>query len=410
MALDPIQDPVFYQSPDAPQISALAAPCIVMACTDRFAHLLLGLAYESQGICVYAACDGQSAIDLVREHRPEVVVCEMCLPDMSGEALALHIRDGLRDHQAYIILLADADEPAERVRISAQDRIDETLVVPCEPYELMHRIQSGLRIAELQKMLAQRNEEHRLLTARLNQELSVVSNIQKSLLPQVIPNIHGFEFTWFYLPSTECGGDYFDFHQLDDNHLGFVIADVSGHGAPAMVAMALIRQDFHIICSQFRQPHLLLEELNRMLFDHLPTDQYATMFYAIINTRTLEFQYASAGHNPPVWFRASRDAVEKLRYCEGYPLKLVTRDARYSSYSIQLNHGDKMVFYTDGIPECFNAEREIYGMERFENSIEAYAKGRTPRQLETMVVTDLMCFADNHPQEDDLTLTIIGVK
>lgn len=410
MAISPIQDPMVTQNAETSHISALTAPCIVLACADRFAHLLLGLRYESQGVCVYSASDGQSALDLVEKHHPDVVICDSCLPDMSGEELAKHIRDSLRDNQVYIILLTEGDEHPARVRLAAQDRVDETLITPCEPWELMSRIKSGLRIAELQRMLAQRSEEHRLLTGRLNQELSVVSNIQKSLLPQVMPAIYGFEFTWFYLPSTECGGDYFDFHQLDDDHLGFVIADVSGHGAPAMVAMALIRQDFHIICSRFQEPHLLLEELNRMLFDHLPTDQYATMFYAIINTQTLEFQYASAGHNPPVWFRSAQDGVERLRYCEGYPLKLVTRDARYLSYSIQLDHGDKIVFYTDGIPECFNAEREIYGMERFEKSIATYAKGRTPRQLETMIVTDLMCFADNHPQEDDLTLTIIGVK
>jgi sigma-B regulation protein RsbU (phosphoserine phosphatase) len=91
-------------------------------------------------------------------------------------------------------------------------------------------------------------------------------------------------------------------------------------------------------------------------------------------------------------------------------LKLVTRDATYQSHSIQLERGDKIVFYTDGIPECFNPAHEFYGVERFRTAIHESAEKQTARQVETAIVTDVMWFADNHPLEDDLTLAVIGVN
>jgi len=383
---------------------------VLLAICDRFARIILTQRLRAQGYKVLQAADGKVAADLVSRHHPEVLVCDWNLPHIGGEDLCRRIKNDPLTGSAFVILLLHGNARRKGSAAGLEAGADEYMITPCDTREVMQRIRAGVRIAELQKILARRNEEYRHLTGRLNQELSVVASIQKAMLPQKIVTPDGIDFTQFYLPSTECGGDYYDLHSLDEEHLGFVIADVSGHGAPAMVAMALIRQDFHIISDRFRDPHLLLEELNRMLFDHLPTDQYATMFYAIINTKTLVCDYSSAGHNPPVWYRAeSRDTV-CLPHCEGFPLKLVVRDAKYSSNSIELKRGDKLVFYTDGIPECFNRDHDMYGMERFEAAIRTNAGGRSPRQLETTIVTDLMCFADNHPQEDDLTLAIIGVR
>jgi len=394
----------FAEMVESPDRTVMLAGC------DRFARIVLAQRLRALGYHVLQADDGQAAMEMVGRHHPDVVVCDWNLPRVTGEELCRHIRNDPQTSQTFLILLTPRQSKRKIASALLETGADESLAVPCSTDDLIHRVRAGLRIAELQKLLAQRNDEYRQLTGRLNQELSVVANIQKALLPQKILTHPGIDFTQFYLPSTECGGDYYDLHQLDEDHLGFVIADVSGHGAPAMVAMALIRQDFHLIADRFREPHLLLEELNRMLFDNLPTDQYATMLYAVINPKTLVCSYASAGHSPPVWYRAASGQTARLSNCEGFPLKLVTRDARYLSSSIQLEPKDKLIFYTDGIPECFNSQHELYGMKRFENTIQANAASRTPRQLEMAIVTDVMLFADNHPQEDDLTLAIIGVS
>ena len=392
------------------ELSGTSEKTVVLAGTDNFSRRILAQRLRFSGYGVLEAPNGRLALDMVREHHPDLLVADWDLSVMSGEDLCRRIKSDPETSNTFVILLVDKLLKRRGSSASQDPGADEYVVVPCEPREVTERVRSLLRFAETSKLLAQRNEDYRNLATRLNQELTVVAGIQRALLPQKPPSFPRMDFSCFYLPSSECGGDYYDLHQLDDRHLGFVIADVSGHGAPAMVAMALIRQSFHIIADRFLEPHLLLEELNRMLYEHLPTDQYATMFYIIIDTETFECSYASAGHNPPIWFKAASNETTRLENCEGYPLKLVIREATYSSHTIQLSPGDRLVFYTDGIPECFNPEHEMYGMERFEESIRANAQGRTPRQLETTVVTDVMCFADNHPQEDDLTLTVLGIR
>ena len=357
---------------------------------------------------VLEAEDGAKALEILAERGASLILCDLSLPGVGGLGLCRRAKEDPALGQPYVILLIPG-ESAEEPRAAEEAGADECLLRDCGVREMLAQVRCGLRIAALQKGLSLRNEQFQELSLRLNRELEVVANIQKALLPQTIPQTPAFDFTSFYLPSTECGGDYYDLVQLRDNRQGFVIADVSGHGAPAMVTMSLIRQNFHLIGDQFAQPNLLLEELNRLLFDHLPTDQYVTMLYAIINTDTLECTYSSAGHNPPFWFKAAEGKTGLLKCCEGFPLKLVTRAATYANTSIQLKSGDKLVFYTDGIPECFGPRKQLYGMDRFAKIINENANCLKVTQLETAIVTDVLSFADGHPAEDDLTLAIMGV-
>jgi serine phosphatase RsbU (regulator of sigma subunit) len=357
---------------------------------------------------VIAVEDGAQALQTLTRAGVSLVLCGHDLPAISGPHLCRRVKEDPTFGQPYVILFASG-ERSDEIRIAEDAGADEILPAGCAMREVLVQVKSGLRIVTLQRGLSLRNEEFQRLSLRLNHELEVVSNIQKALLPQAIPQTPAFDFTSFYLPSTECGGDYYDLIQLDKGRQGFVIADVSGHGAPAMVTMAMIRQNFHLIANKFAEPNLLLEELNRLLFDHLPTDQYVTMLYAIVNTKTLECTYSSAGHNPPFWFRAAEDKVSLLKGCEGFPLKLVTRDATYANTTIELKAGDRLIFYTDGIAECFSPKREIYGMDRFESVIVRNAHEPKVRKLENAIVTDVLDFADGHPAEDDFTLAIMGV-
>ena len=379
---------------------------------DRFSREICRASLVKAGYEVLTAEDGKQAFEIIREQRPQVVISDWMMPEMDGVTLCRKVKADPALEELYFIILTARDETDDLV--DAFDAgADDYLPKPWNPRELLARVRAGLRTAELQSALTQRGAELSDLNNRLRGDLTVVSNMQKAMLPQTHPESDAFEFTAFYFPSAEgsfCGGDYYDFLQLDDRHLGFVIADVSGHGAPAMVTMALIRQNIHIIARNYAAPHLLLEELNRLLWDHLPTDQFATMFYAIIDNQTLEMHYASAGHNPPVLYQTDKNETAQLPHCESFPLKLVTRDVNYFSHSVQLRTGDRMVFYTDGIPECFNAANDTYGMERFEETIQKNAGEMTPGQLQNALIMDLMQFADGREADDDVTLAILGVR
>lgn len=377
---------------------------------DHFSRELCKRNLLKAGYNVIDAEDGETGLEAIRKHRPPLVISDWVMPGIDGVELCRQVKDDPDLADTHFIILTAKDETEDLV--DALDAgADDFLPKPWNPRELLARARAGLRTAELQRALSARNRELRDLNERFNCDLAVVSNMQKAMLPVEIPQTEIFDFSPYYLPTASgmCGGDYYDLVQLDDRHLGFVIADVSGHGAPAMVTMALIRQNIHIIAPRFNAPHLLLEELNRLLWDHLPTDQFATMLYGIIDVETREMHYASAGHNPPLLYRAEHRDVVGLPHCESFPLKLVTRDVNYFSHTLALRSGDRLVFYTDGIPECFNSKQETYGMERFQKVVEEHAT-ESARQIEDAIVMDVMQFADGHDSEDDLTLAILAVR
>ena len=401
-------EPRETDDPAAPG-SASELPLLV-AEDEPVARALLVAHLKKAGYAVLEAENGRRALELARAADPVLVLSDWRMPEMDGTDLCREIRQDPELCHLYFVMFtsrSDTDALVEALDAGADDYIPK----PWEPREMLARVRAGLRVATLQRELAERTEEVRQINQVMTREIEVLDTMQKAMLPQSIPKNPSLEFaSWYFASTTSGGGDYYDVLELDDEHQGFVIADVSGHGAPAMVAMALLRQNVHQVAPRFHQPGALLEELNRLLYDHLPTDQFATMFYAIINTKTLVCQYASAGHNPPLWFRRAAGETIRLPHCEGFPLKLVKRDVVYPSHLIQLQPGDKVVFYTDGIPECFNPMNQDYGMERFETLVHLHAATSTPMELEAAVVHDVMRFNDGQIPGDDLTLAILGVK
>jgi len=381
----------------------------VIAEDEVVSRTLLRRQLEKAGYRVYEAPNGVEALNLVEQHKPDLLLSDWMMPELDGIELCRRVKENPETANTYILILTSREDKDDLVR-ALDAGADDYLRKPWDVSELLARIRAGLRVVKLQRSLALRNEDLGLMTYRLNQEIATVANIQKVLLPQEIPHTPALDVTAWYLPSSECGGDYYDVLQLTPEHQGFLVADVSGHGAPAMVTMALIRQYVHLVARDYDDPGALLEAVNRHLFDHLPTDQFVTMFYGIIHTSTLLCHYASAGHNPPLWFQKRNQETVRLQGCRGFPLKLVTREAQYGAQKIFLEPGDRLVLYTDGIPECFNPQKQDYGMERFLNVVNLHAGKCAPNQLETVVVTDVMRFSDDQLPEDDLTLMIIGVN
>jgi len=411
--VDPSVDPAAGQAQSQNLMQADEAmwnrAVFVIAEDEVVSRTLLRRQLEKEGYRVFEAPNGLEALKLVEKHKPDLLLSDWMMPEMDGVELCRQVKENPETSNTYILILTSREDKDDLVR-ALDAGADDYLRKPWDVNELLARIRAGLRVVKLQRSLALRNEDLGLMTYRLNQEIATVANIQKVLLPQEIPHTSALDVMAWYLPSSECGGDYYDVLQLTPDHQGFLVADVSGHGAPAMVTMALLRQYVHLVARDYDDPGALLEAVNRHLFDHLPTDQFVTMFYAIIQTSSLECQYASAGHNPPLWFQNRRQETVRLPGCRGFPLKLVTRQAQYVSQKIRLEPGDRLVLYTDGIPECFNPQKQDYGMERFQNVVNLHAGKCTPNQLETLVVTDVMRFSDDQLPEDDLTLMIIGVN
>ena len=247
----------------------------------------------------------------------------------------------------------------------------------------------------------------------LDRELAVVGEIQRSLLPSAPPAIPGFEIATCYATSAQAGGDYYDFFPFRDEdggeQWGLFIADVSGHGTPAAVLMAITHAIAHTRPGTPMPAGTLLAYVNAHLARSYATNgTFVTAFYATLDPATRRLTYAVAGHNPPFVARGGR--MIALDGDGGLPLGLWP-DERYREASFQLERGDVLVLYTDGITEAFgpvdrSGRRELFGEERMGEAILSGDLGSAEACVKR-VDRAVDAFTGGAPATDDRTLVVV---
>lgn len=241
--------------------------------------------------------------------------------------------------------------------------------------------------------------------AELDQELKRIAEIQRALLPRRLPPIPGFDLAAWYQTAARAGGDYYDFFDLGDGRWGMLIADVSGHGTPAAVVMAMLRTMLHAHCVSCVTPAELLRNANRQLVDHsLRYDgTFVTAFYGVLDPKSGALRYASAGHNPPLLVDA-RVHVRELDEAQALPLA-IDESTAFEEGEAALRPGDTLLLYTDGITEAQNAAGEMYGRERLLSCVREDVPNA--QHIIDCVRHKLMAFTGGLPQLDDQTLVAI---
>ncbi len=248
-----------------------------------------------------------------------------------------------------------------------------------------------------------------LALATLNEELQVVGDIQRSLLPAELPIIPGVELAASYLTSARAGGDYYDFFPLGTGGWGLFIADVSGHGTPAAVLMAITHAIAHARPGTHTPPAALLGYLNRELTrSYTQAGTFVTAFYAVLDPTTRSLTYSRAGHNPPRLVRDDR--VISLDRAGALPLGIVG-DETYEQSTITLRPGDLLLLYTDGITEAMapaktTEPRELFGLDRLDQLLLDCAAS-TAAECVKRIETEMKAFCDSPQPKDDQTLIAI---
>ncbi|MFO0930196.1 MAG: PP2C family protein-serine/threonine phosphatase [Gemmataceae bacterium] len=239
-------------------------------------------------------------------------------------------------------------------------------------------------------------------------ELKVVADIQKSLLPMHMPHIPNLGLAAYYQASRHAGGDYYDFFPLPDGRWGLLIADVSGHGTPAAVLMAVSHSLAHTFPGPHDRPGALLEYLNHKLY-HLHTshnDTFVTAFHGIYDPHTRRLDYASAGHNPPLLKRCADGSMLALDEARRLPLG-ISADTEYPDATVQLMPCDQVVLYTDGITEAYDPAGRMFGTVRLDRVLENCAIAAS--DLLRAVLDALDEFTADQPPHDDRTLLVLKV-
>jgi len=242
----------------------------------------------------------------------------------------------------------------------------------------------------------------------VDRELQAVADIQRSLLPGALPEIATMELAASYQTSQRAGGDYYDFFPLTKDRWGILIADVSGHGTPAAVVMAITHCIAHLHCDDHAAPSELLNHINRHLTQRYTASSghFVTAFYGIYEPQTRRLTYSSAGHNPPRLRHCGESHVVALDDAGSLPMGFAP-DLQYRNATHQLRPGDRLVFYTDGITEAANAHGELFGTTRLDMVVADCrddAQGALNKVLESVAG-----FTSGHTASDDRTLIVADV-
>ena len=244
----------------------------------------------------------------------------------------------------------------------------------------------------------------------LTKDLESAKNVQKAFLPQENLSIPGLSWEVFYKPAHSIGGDYYDFLPLGADRWGIAIGDVCGKGIGAALLMASLQASLRAqaICNH-SDLSTLIAGVGRLVHAASPQHLYASLFYAEYDAVTRVLRYVNAGHNPPMMFRWIEGQCKVFRLeSGGTPLGLIER-SQFTSESLQLETGDVLVMYTDGITEAENPGRESWGEERLETVLRA-CRYRTPAQIVGRILDEVLAFAQDRSQSDDMALVIVGVK
>jgi serine phosphatase RsbU (regulator of sigma subunit) len=239
----------------------------------------------------------------------------------------------------------------------------------------------------------------------IEKELDLAREIQLSLIPSSPPKIPGYTFVATYLPAEKVGGDYYDFLALENNQLGVLIADASGHGIPAALLVSMAKITFSNPVLDLGSPSFMLEQTNITLKKAILTHHFLTAFYLVLDIASGSIRYARAGHPPVLIYRAQTQSVEELQV-RGIALGLVDNPS-FEQKETTLEPGDRMVLYSDGIIESFNPDRTMYGVQTLKKVLQTYGRIR-PKEIIVAILDDLRRFTDNQKLPDDATLLVIG--
>ncbi len=243
--------------------------------------------------------------------------------------------------------------------------------------------------------------------AAADRDLAVASNIQKNVLPKIFPYLperKEFDIYATMTPAKEVGGDFYDFFMIDDDHIAIVIADVSGKGMPAalfmMVARTLIKNQTQS-ASFDKDPKEILAQVNNQLCEGNDMDLFVTAWIGIITLSTGHLEYASAGHEYPAFSKGGKDFFI-LKERNSPPLATM-EGLKFHGGDMELQKGDVIYVYTDGVTEATSAENELFGLDRMLDALNIDVNADL-QQIDTNVRSSIDDFVQDAPQFDDITM------
>ena len=354
----------------------------------------------------FFAHNGVEALQVLLSHPDiDIVLSDINMPEMDGLTLLKKIKD--RNNPALKVIMVSAYGEMSNIREAMNNGAFDFATKPIDLDDLQRTIDKAEKEIEFVK---QTQREHGQLVD-IKADLSLASEVQLAILPRKFPPFADLtsemDIYATMHPAKDVGGDFYDFFRIDDSHIGFAMADVSGKGVPAALFMTMSHTLLRFTGSRCLDPVRTAKETNGMLSRESFDSMFVTVFYGIYDTRTGDITYVNAGHNPPYVLHAD-GTVTALPVSDNICMGVI-EDFAYTAHTLKLEPGDTLVAYTDGVTEAFDTTGAAYGDARFSQLI-ASLSGKTAKEITDGVNASVADFANGAEQSDDITVLTLQRK
>ncbi len=318
-------------------------PQILIIDDDPSMQIILRKALQDQGYSLEVASNGEEGLIKAHELHPDLIICDWVMPRVDGLEVCRQVKANVDLSLAFFILLTARGSIEDRVK-GLDNGADDFLAKPIEITELQARVRAGLRLRQLSQDLQAQKQ-------LLERELAEAASYVRSLLPKPTTGLVTIDSR--FIPSSQLGGDCYDFYWLDPDYLAVYLLDVSGHGLgaalPSITILNLLRSQ-SLPNVNFYQPHTVLRALNETFQMDEQNDKYFTIWYGVYNRAKRQLSYSTAGHPPGLLLvpgEGGHRRVEQLK-TPGMPVGMML-DESYVSYRCDIPPNSTLYIFSDGI-------------------------------------------------------------
>ena len=354
----------------------------------------------------YFAHNGLEALQiLLKQPDIAIILSDINMPEMDGLTLLTKINEMRIPSLKCIMVSAYGD--MDNIRHAMNNGAFDFATKPIDLDDL--QLTSEKAVEQIEYIRSAQKEHAQLVD--IQTDLSVAREIQQTILPRTfdlkLEDAGKVDIFASMQAAKDVGGDFYDFFPIDDHRIGFTIADVSGKGVPASIFMAVSRTLIKATGLRDLAPSECMKTVNDMLCGESVDSMFVTVFYGIYDLKTGLVEFTNAGHNPPYILHAD-GTVEMLNTASNLVLGAV-EGIPFTDETLQLNPGDALMMYTDGVTEAENKEHDQFGTTRLEAEL-AGLKGADSKQIVEAVNAKVKEFIDGAPQSDDITQLVIRRK
>lgn len=374
---------------------------------------MLSRRLQRRGYDVMTASGGQQALELVEQGDYDLILLDIMMPDVSGWDVLERIRKD-RSRLELPVIMATAKDQSEDVIRALMNGANDYVTKPLDLDIVLARVGTHVILKRTHQKLVDANR-------KLNNDLAAARRVQQTQLPEKSPDLQGCKIAWYYRPCDDLGGDFLNVFNLGTEQIGLYLLDVSGHGVPAALmsvavsrALAPSTTDTCIVSKPGRSGKLqdmkvaspadVADKLNRRFpMDH-ETNQYFTLVYGILERRSRIFRFTSAGH-PPLIHAPQRGTPYALTNLGDPPIGMFDVEdgifGPYQEHRLDLQLGDRLYFYSDGVTEADDEQGQLYGMAKLLHKVAATAEMSLEEAVSALSESvNSWCGPGHHPKDD----------